>query len=137
MKGLQLEYSSAGYITALNDQAKSAGFVTGTPLIDFTGGSPGVAHILGALPLGAYWLLGGYEGSDSMASSNLKSHSAEVLNRAWVLIEPDGKRALSLDVLSTLNRNLERDYKLVATIPMPAKYGGRRYDRVQALYKPI
>lgn len=136
VKGLKLNSASSRYMETLYKEAMSAGFAPNTPLIDLTGASPGVNYILSAKPLGAFWLLGGYSGSDSMALINLRKHNNEVLKRAWILTEPESVRSLSLDTLEELNLNLSENYTLVLSVSLPVGFAGRRTANIQNLYKP-
>ncbi|MET0674674.1 MAG: hypothetical protein ABW175_02640, partial [Bradyrhizobium sp.] len=60
---LLLSEEAASYVRGLGNLAKQNGFGAGDPMLDLTGVSPGSLYLIGARPLGAAWLLGGYPGS--------------------------------------------------------------------------
>ena len=91
---LRLDRQAARYLQTLKQAALDNGFADGTPMIDLTGRSPGTLYALGARPLGAAWLLGGYPGSIEFAVRALTSAPRAELERAWVLTAPDGRRAV-------------------------------------------
>ena len=127
---LHVDKLTADYINGLKDIAKSSGWIPGMPLIDLTGASPGASMILGARIMGRPWLVGGYEGSDLVAETALAMVPRQVLKSAWLLTAPEGKRSLSMEVLSNLGLKHPDDYKGVGEI-----LTGFRRER-QILWKP-
>jgi hypothetical protein len=113
------------------------GFKPGDPVIDWTGHSPGILYAVQAQPLGQPWLLGGYPGSNRYALQALRRMPCSKLARAWVLLEPDGPRHLSLPLLKELGLDLTKDYRLVIELDTPA--GSRGYDEAfrQELWRPV
>ena len=76
-----------GYLLLL----RSAGFVPGEPMIDFTGQSPGLVAIANGAPVGAIWLVGGdiFDG-DAMARRALGYADVAEVRSAWLLTSDDG-----------------------------------------------
>ncbi|MHA6645992.1 hypothetical protein [Mesorhizobium sp. A623] len=100
-RGARLTLSSdfAAYTRRLQAIARESGFRTGAPLIDLTGHDPGASFILGAIPVGQAWMIGGYPGSHTLAAAALRRVSCATLATAWLLIEPNGPRAITQTVL--------------------------------------
>lgn len=127
---LYLDSPTAYYALELLKSAFEAGWQRGTPLIDMTGGSPGALVILDARIVGTPWLLGAYEGSNAFTKTALKSVDQKILNRAWVLTAPEGRRRIDLDVLDKNNLNFPDQYEKVGKL----KTGHRNEE--QLLWKP-
>jgi hypothetical protein len=68
------------------DLARSAGFVPGQRMIDFTGQSPGLVALSDGVPLGAMWLIGGppFDG-DRSAAAALDFVPAQDIRKAWLV----------------------------------------------------
>jgi hypothetical protein len=68
------------------DLARSAGFVPGQRMIDFTGQSPGLVALSDGVPLGAMWLIGGppFDG-DRAAAAALDFVPAQDIRKAWLV----------------------------------------------------
>ena len=135
-KRLRLPLQTENYLLNLKNNAYQNGFLTGTPIIDLTGASPGTMYALGARSLGSPWFAGGYSGSEKRAIHALKKVDEHLVDQAWVIVELEGPRSLSNDVLASLGRDLARDYELVAEIILPSGLGGRNTATIQRLYKP-
>jgi hypothetical protein len=86
-----LARSLDGYLLLL----RSAGFLAGQPMIDFTGQSPGLVAIANGTPVGAIWLIGGIFDGDRMARLSLGWVDAAEVRRAWLLTSPDGETTIS------------------------------------------
>lgn len=97
--GLRLPTDFADYLTGLTNMARDSGFAPGQPIVDLTGHYPGAAYALGGSPLGSPWLIGGYGGSTDLARHLIGKVPCADLARAWVLIEPEGPRAISMAAL--------------------------------------
>jgi len=121
----------AAYIEGLRQLARNGGFTPGTPMIDLTGHYPGALFALDAQAIGQAWMIGGYSGSNSLAKSALALVSCERIAEAWLLDEPDGRRALSMDAV--LPAGL--DYELVGSIMSPAGSYPQAYE--QQLFRPV
>ncbi len=124
------------YISGAIDIIKQNGFITGTPMIDLTGQSPGILYALGARSLGQAWMIGGYSGSDALAQAMLKKVSCQKLSTAWILAEPDGPRKLSPEVLLSFGADLATDFEVVGSFQTAAGAGGYKQSRLQQILKP-
>lgn len=124
----------AEYINAILRGSRDAGFETGGPMIDFSGHYPGALYVLGAKPVGAAWLIGGYPGSDAFAAKLLDRISCEELAKSWILTEPNGPRKLSSDILKKYGIELESHYTIVAVLNSPTGTFPDSYK--QQLLKP-
>lgn len=125
------------YIKEAINVATLAGFKKGTPMIDLSGQSPGILYVLGASNIGQAWTIGGYPGSDKLAVGMLKRTSCEELSRAWLLIETEGPRKISPEILSSFGANLATDFEIVGTFKTAKGAGGHKKARVQQLLKPV
>ncbi len=131
---------SSGFGQYIKDAIKLAGqseFPSGTPMIDLTGKSPGVLYAMGAKNIGQVWMVGGYPGSEALAVMMLGKVSCEELATAWLLMEPEGPRKISPEVLLSFGANLSTDYKIVGILKTAKGAGGFYKVRVQNLLKPI
>lgn len=133
-KMLLVNPSFATYLETLRQLSSKAGFQPGTPAIDLTGHYPGSLHAIGAKPVGAPWLIGGYPGSDQLAAFNLDLVACQELVRSWVLTEPDGPLRLSPDLLKRYGIDLQRDFEVLGTLDAPI--GGFPKSYQQELLKP-
>jgi|CXWL01.1.fsa_nt_gi hypothetical protein len=122
------------YVRTLDHLAKRGGFKHGTPMIDLTGHYPTALYVLGAKAVGLAWMIGGYPGSDMMASGVLDRVSLEDLKNAWILTEPAGPRKLSPDILKRYGIDLAKDYVEVGKLDSPTGYYPESY--MQHLLKP-
>jgi hypothetical protein len=108
-RGARLTLASdfAGYVRRLQAIAREGGFQSGDPLIDLTGHYPGAPLVLGAIPVGAAWMIGGYTGSEALAAAVLRRVSCDVLATSWLLVEPDGPLAISRATLDEYGMHFE------------------------------
>jgi hypothetical protein len=114
---------------------RNAGFETGTPMIDMTGRSPGILHLLKAENIGQAWTMGGYPGSLNLAIAALRRVSCEKLATAWLLQEEKGRGRISPDLIARFGGNMENDYQEVARWKTSHGAGGHG-SYVQTLMKP-
>jgi len=134
---LMVPMATGEYVEEVKRAAINAGLVSGTPLLDLTGQSPGLVYMLGAEPLGASWLLGGYPGSNQFVEKAIRSVDCSRLSSAWLITEPQGTRAISSDVLTSFNASIDTDYQVVGEFVVPSEVGGRKQSQKQYLHKPI
>lgn len=127
----------ARYFSEAMTVAHRAGFSKGTPMIDLTGQSPGVLYAMGASNIGQAWTIGGYPGSNALATAMLGKVTCDELARAWVLAEPDGPRKLSADVLLAFGADLATDFEPAGSLQTAVGAGGYEEVRSQLLLKPI
>lgn len=129
-----------GYGRYVNDVValtKQAGLKPGTPVIDLTGHSPMVLHIMEAQSIGQPWTVGGYPGSINLAVRMLARVDCKRLAQAWLLTEPDGPRKLPPEeLLSAFGANFDADYTTVGHLSTPPGKGSYPGTYSQALRKP-
>jgi len=125
------------YLADTVNTAKQAGFKTGTPMIDLSGQSPGILYAIGASSIGQPWTIGGYPGSDKLAVIMLKMVPCEEISKAWLLVEPDGPRKISPEILFSLGANLATDFEIVGTFKTAEGAGGYKEIRAQQLLRPV
>ena len=133
---LILSEGYAHYFLAAKNTARQAGLQPGTPVIDLTGQSPGILYALRAKSIGQAWMIGGYRGSNPRAAEALRRVACEDFANAWLLVEQDGPKSLSIDVLSVLGAKFPSDYAPAGTWTTAAGAGGFSQQRVQTLFKP-
>lgn len=137
---LRLSDQSADYVNQMRTAAFHEGFRLDTPLLDFTGRSPGLVYAVGGRAVGSSWILGGLTGSDRFAASVLERIPKPVLRRAWILVEPDNNsQAISASVLSSAGIAIgdPSRYRLVVTVAAPPEAAGAAEPRIQRLYRPL
>lgn len=125
------------YIQETVETASLQGFKKGSPVLDLTGLSPGLVYFLQAESIVSAWMIGGLKGSDQLAVESVKRTECEKLINAWILYEPAGPRALSLEVLASYGATLDKDYEKIASWMTAPGASGFSYQREQQLYKPI
>jgi hypothetical protein len=131
---LRVPDDTAHYIRNVRALLEEHGFRPRDPMIDLTGHSPTLLYLVEARPVGLAWLLGGYPGSEAFVRQGLNRVPLETLQRAWVITEPEGPRALSPLLLQHYGLNLAKDYEEVGAVDTPvAEYS---QPLKQYLYKP-
>lgn len=116
---LILAQSAGSYIQTVLDIASQSGFTQGTPMIDMTGHSPGILHILGAKSVGLAWSLGGYPGSARYVTTALMSVPCEQLVDAWLIAEPKGSRSIPEVVLASFGASYFNNFEIVGEAVSP------------------
>ncbi len=116
---------------------QAAGFETNTPVIDLSGQSPGILYALGAENIGQAWTIGGYPGSLRLAQAALDRTPCWEIASAWILLEPDGPRSISAELMTGLGANFPEGYEHVGSWQTAEGAGGYAYRRTQKLYKPF
>lgn len=135
---LMLSRGFAKYIEAAVDLANQSRFSKGTPMIDFTGISPGILYAIGANSIAQPWMIGGYnKNSDLFVVAALKKATCKELATAWLLIEPNGPCRISPDVLLSFGANLTTDYRMVGEIKVAEDIVLSNKVRTQQILKPI
>jgi len=74
--------------------AEKAGFKQGQSFLDFSGDGPGIIFALGAKPLGAPWIIGGYPGSASSAERVIAKVEKSALEQTWLLTSTNNPRKI-------------------------------------------
>jgi hypothetical protein len=138
-EGMRKHYLStpvAAYVTEAKTLVEQAGFTIGTPVLDFSGQSPGLIFAIGGAAVGQGWLIGGYPGSEAYVQESLRLIQADILARSWLIVEPDGPRSVSPQMLDAFGLPFPTHYELVGTLRTFSGAGGYVEPRVQYLYKP-
>lgn len=133
---LVLSEAYAKYLEDVIAGTRLAGFKMGTPMIDLTGQSPGVLYSIGAASIGQAWMIGGYSGSYKLAVEALKKVPCEQLANAWILIEENGPRSISDEIVVTFGAS-PSDYENMASWDTAKGAGGYEGRPRQALLKPM
>jgi hypothetical protein len=92
--GIRTDEKTVAALSNFFNLLKQGGFQPGTPMIDFTGHSPGLVYISQGRPIGTIWLLGNYSGSNRAAQFALGLASPDDLRRAWLLTSEDDFRRI-------------------------------------------
>ncbi|WP_113261289.1 hypothetical protein [Agrobacterium cavarae] len=126
----------AAYLSSVISQAAASGFKPKTPVIDLTGQSPGVLYAIGAKSIGQAWMIGAYPGSQQLAEVALRRASCDDIGTAWVLLEPEGPRSISPQLLRVMGLLFPENYRKMATWTTPSGAGGYDEIRIQDFYAP-
>ena len=130
MPGIYVGTEAEKYFQELSNIEEASGFQRGTPLIDNTGASPTAIYIIGGLPLGSAWLIGGYPGSGQLAEAQLRLYSQQCLNSAWILDEPTAPRRVFSFNSNSFSLAPSNTYEAVGYAKNPLTGG------TQILYRP-
>lgn len=134
---LVLQQGYADYISSAIAVGKGAGLEPKTPMIDLTGQSPGILFVLEAESVGQAWIIGGYPGSVNFTKAALDHTSCEKISTAWILLEPNGSRSITTDVMLSAGIEFSNSYIWVGRWETAEGAGGYKKRRTQELYKPI
>ncbi len=138
-----LSDETAQYLNTLKAIAINAGFSPKTPMIDLTGHHPGALYFLNATAIGQAWTIGGYPGSDQLARFALDSVGCDQIGNAWILIEKDGHRRITDQLLKKDGIYLNKEnYKVVGKLPTrnlkwDKKIRDKKLFYTQFLVRPI
>lgn len=127
---MRVDAPTRDFIADLRHEAGEAGFIPGTPILDFTGDNPGIALLLSGQAPYYPWLVGGYDFSEPLVETAVGHLSPERRRSAWI-VRNDAPRPFSLDFIASLGFDLESDYKVVATPSHPL------YGEQVRLYAPV
>jgi hypothetical protein len=128
--GIFVGTETNSYFQELSKIKESSGFQRGTPLIDNTGASPTAIYIIGGLPLGSAWLIGGYPGSGDLAEAQLRLQTQQCLDSAWILDEPTAPRRVFNFKAQSFSLAPSNAYEAVGSAKNPLTGG------TQILYRP-
>ncbi len=134
---LMLSEDFGRYFASVEMAAREAGFEPCTPMIDLSGQSPGILYALGAESIGQAWTIGGYSGSLKLAEAALSHTPCGKIAAAWILLEQDGPRSITSDIMSSFGADFPESYELVGTWQTAEGAGGFPNRRTQNLYKPV
>ena len=137
ISGLVLPQGYADYIASADLVARTALFNPATPVIDLSGQSPGLLYAIGAENIGQPWTVGAYPGSLRLAQAALGRTSCEKIAQAWVLLEQDGPRSISTELLQSLGADFPGGYQHVGSWQTAQGAGGYPDRPKQDLYKPV
>lgn len=126
---IKVDKKTAKYVNDLKDIANEHGWKEKNLLIDLTGATPGALVILNANIVGSPWLSGGFPGSANYIKAFIKL-SGENPSNSWILTAPNGKRSVSVSVLSDGDYDFNEKYQLVGKLST-----GYR-NELQFLWKP-
>jgi hypothetical protein len=136
---IRLDPAKAAYARSLLRAAASAGWRSGTPLLNLTGHTPGVNVMLDAPFVAMPQLMGNsdlYDGQNALGSV-LASMSPETTAEAWVFTSKNGKIRLDPRNIRRGGCAFPSGYRLVAEIP---SYTGAKYTdgamEVHQLWQP-
>ncbi|KYG69891.1 hypothetical protein AZI85_15980 [Bdellovibrio bacteriovorus] len=130
----KLNSESALYIANLQGLMRDSRFKDKTPVLDLSGRNPSFSFIVNARSLAYPWLIGGYPGSVLHAKRGLSRVSCSNLGVAWLLIEPNGPRSISAEVLEQFDINLASDYEIVGSFRSPKSDYFETFEQI--VYKP-
>lgn len=131
---LFLTEEAASYLRRLRKLAKENGLRPGDPVLDLTGASPGSLYALGARPLGAGWISGGYAGSENLLMAALRQETCGLIGASWILTEPGSRDALPSRPLEMFGIELSRDYLEVGSIKSMRSFSPQQFEH--RLLKP-
>lgn len=110
---------TGAFYAELVDTAQQAGFPPDTPLMDFTGGIPGLAYILGARTPGYAWFLlaAGDPRPESLVII-LDTWEASERRAAWLITtEAEESQSLAAVVLPDYGLRFPQGYRAVGRVP--------------------
>lgn len=82
-------------LTVFRQTLASAGFVPGSPMLDFTGDGVGLVYAAGGRPLGLAWVLGGNSGSAKGVELVLGEIDRPSIDSAWLITSDDNPRRIA------------------------------------------
>lgn len=128
----------ASFFSTMHSLVKQQNFKTNTPVIDLTGHSPGILYSIGARAIGQPWIIGGYPGSERLTITLLGAVNCKDITRSWLLLEPEGRLAISPNILKQIGINIKKDYTLATdlTLPQALDVSSGTTSRKQYLYRP-
>ncbi len=131
---LYVDRRTYSFISTLQDKARLAGLVSGTPILDLTGSDPGVVLALGGKPPRIPWILGGYDFSLPLLEMVINGMTPEERRRAWLLWD-EPPSTFPLDTLRHLGIDPSKNYQVVAALPHPYPWAGEHLSLY--LLKPL
>jgi hypothetical protein len=132
---LLLSEESAAYIRRLQDISAANGFRAGDPALDLTGASPGSLYAMGARPLGAAWIFGGYPGSTDFLLAVLDGEACDAIAASWILTEPSAPDRFSVEMLRQFGIDIATDYAAVGSISSTRSISPQKFEH--RLLKPV
>lgn len=134
---LRVDAVTRRQIDAVVQALEAVGYLPGEPLLDVTGDGPGLVYVVGGRPLGVAWLIGGYPGSERVASMVLRTLPGETLQRAWLLSADDNPRAIRNWRALMAERIGGATHQLVSAVPYQ-RWDGRPMEPVTlSIWRPL
>lgn len=135
---IRLSKGFVDYFETALKTASDAGYQRGMPVIDLSGKSPGILFAMDAKNLGQPWMVGGYPGSNEFAILNLEKESCADIARAFILVEPDGRRSQNASfVMAALGQDLDDFYTPTPSFDTAQGAAGYEENYRQFFLKPI
>jgi hypothetical protein len=131
---LFLPEETAAYFRKLHEVSAANGFRAGDPALDLTGSSPGSLYVMGARPLGAAWIFGGYPGSTDFLAAVLDEEPCEAIAASWILTEPSTPERFSVEMLRQFGIDITTDFVDVGSISSTRGFSPQKFEH--RLLKP-
>ena len=125
------------YINNARNALLLNGFKSGSPLLDFSGLSPGLIYAVDGRPIGQPWMIGGTKGSNALARAAVAKIPCNDLYSSWIIIQPKGPSRLDLSILEDIDIDIydESRYERVAELRTPTGSIGNNAELF--IYKPL
>ena len=139
MEGGDLKVSKEDkqFVNNITESLKQNGFYSkSNGIVDLTGQMPTLIYLVGGIPLGNSWLVGGYPGSENTAS--LMLNLEKNLSDAWIFVEENGPRSIKLNrsILKEKIGDISKNYELVAEKKIPDGAGGYEKRGTLKIFMP-
>ncbi len=134
---LKVSKEDKQFVNNVTESLKQNGFYSkSNGIVDLTGQMPTLIYLVGGIPLGNSWLVGGYPGSDNTASLMLSLEKD--LSDAWIFVEENGPRSIKLNraILKEKIGDISKNYELVAEEKIPDGAGGYEKRGILKIYMP-
>ena len=136
---LRLSGGVSEYIQSARLALAQNGFASGTPVLDWSGQSPGLIYALEGRAVGQAWMVGGYKGSDLLAKYAILKIPCKVLRLSWLILESDSPSSLDTSILQEFGVDIDDPsrYQKVIELDVPSGVGDYSLARHQVIYKPL
>jgi hypothetical protein len=136
---LRLSGGVSEYIQSARLALARNGFAPGTPFLDWSGQSPGLIYALEGRAVGQAWMVGGYKGSNLLASYAIAKIPCKVLRLSWLVLEPGSPNGLDISILQEFGIDIDDPslYQKVIELDVPSGVGDYPLARHQVIYKPL
>ena len=133
---LKLSKEFSKYINDFRNIFAQSGFKKKDPIIDLSGQSPTLVYLMDGKSIGTPWNIGGYKGSFDLAKARFDLVHCKEISKAWIILEADGPRNISINLLKYLGADFPKLYQLMGSWKTAEGAGGYKEIREQELYKP-
>jgi hypothetical protein len=136
---LRLSAGVSEYIQSARLALAQNGFTSGTPVLDWSGQSPGLIYALGGRSVGQAWMFGGYKGSNLLAKYAISKIPCKDLRFSWLILEPGGSNGLDISILQEFGIDIDDPslYHKVIELDVPSGVGDYSLARHQVIFKPL